>query len=256
MSQMIVLENLSLIFPRRGRVSKMAKYADRRVLSQISLTVRDGERLGIIGRNGSGKSTLLRVMAGVLRPTSGRIWSQGTLASILSASAGFEKAATGYENIFLRGMLLGMSRSEVKRAVPEILEFSGLGEAINLPLHTYSSGMIVRLAFGICTSIRPNILLFDEWIGVGDAMFIESADERLHSMLDHANIMVLTTHSEPLMKRFCNRAIVIEEGEIVAAGGLDHCWRFYRELIVATRPERVRAFAGESIRHSLEKYGR
>lgn len=173
-------------------------------------------------------------MAGVLPPTSGRIWSQGNLASILSASAGFERAASGYDNIFLRGMLLGMSRREIEKAVPEILAFANLGDSIHWPLSTYSSGMIVRLAFGVCTSIRPNILLFDEWIGVGDAMFVKSAEARLHDMLNQASIMALTTHSEPLMRRFCNKAVVVEDGEIVADGDLDECWRFYRELIVAT----------------------
>ena len=239
MSNLIAMENLSLVFPRRDLLSIGRIQKPHRALNQISITLRDGDRLGIIGRNGSGKSTLLRVMAGVLTPSSGRIWSNGTLASILSASAGFEKTATGYDNIFLRGMLLGMSRREVKQALPEILAFANLGDAINWPLHTYSSGMVVRLAFGVCTSVRPDILLFDEWIGVGDAMFVESAEARLQDMLDQASIMALTTHSEPLMKRFCTRAVVVEDGSIVASGALDDCWRFYRELIVATarRPD-------------------
>lgn len=234
MRNLIAIENLSVAFPPRKVFGQRNALKPVFALKQISLTLRDGDRLGIIGRNGSGKSTLLRVMAGVLPPTSGRIWSQGNLASILSASAGFERAASGYDNIFLRGMLLGMSRREIEKAVPEILAFANLGDSIHWPLSTYSSGMIVRLAFGVCTSIRPNILLFDEWIGVGDAMFVESAEARLHDMLNQASIMALTTHSEPLMRRFCNRAVVVEDGEIVADGDLDECWRFYRELIVAT----------------------
>ena len=236
MRNLIAIENLSVAFPPRRALLHRRASKPIFALRQISLTLRDGDRLGIIGRNGSGKSTLLRVMAGVLPATSGRIWSQGTLASILSASAGFEKSASGYENIFLRGMLLGMSRREIEKAVPEILSFANLGDSIHWPLSTYSSGMIVRLAFGVCTSIRPSILLFDEWIGVGDAMFVESAEARLHDMLSQASIMALTTHSEPLMKRFCNKAIVVEGGEIVASGDLDECWSFYRELIVATSP--------------------
>lgn len=226
MQTSLILENTSLVYPQRANKSPARPSVDR-----VSLNFADGDRVAIIGRNGSGKTTLLRLLSGIYHPTSGRIWSVGRRAAILSASSGFEQGATGYENIFLRGMLLGMTKAEVKRAVPDISRFADLGDALHQPLSSYSSGMALRLAFAICTSMRPKILIFDEWIGVGDAVFMERAQHRLSRMLDSASMLILASHSEAIISKFCNRAIVIEGGRIGFDGPVDAALAYYRELI-------------------------
>ncbi len=236
----LATENLSLDFPRSPTGVRTQEHGKRKpVLDRITLNLKDGDRLAVMGRNGSGKSTLLRTLAGVLPPTSGRIWSNGTIAAILSASAGFEKTASGYDNIYLRGLLLGMTKPQIEKTLPSIIKFADLGSALYEPLHTYSSGMVIRLAFAICTSSRPNILLLDEWIGTGDAVFVERAETRLAGLLDNARIMVLTTHSAALIKRFCNRAIVLEGGRIVCDGSVERGIAFYKQLVAATKLARI-----------------
>lgn len=236
----LATENLSLEFPTQPSGARAAADGSRKpVLDRITLNLRDGDRLAVMGRNGSGKSTLLRTLAGVLPPTSGRIWSHGTIAAILSASAGFEKTATGMDNIYLRGLLLGMSKKQIDKLLPSIVKFADLGDALYEPLQTYSSGMVIRLAFAICTSSRPNILLLDEWIGTGDAVFVERAETRLSGLLDNARIMVLTTHSAALIKRFCNRAIVLEGGRIVCDGSVELGIGYYKQLVAATKLARI-----------------
>lgn len=239
-STFLATENLSLQFPRNPN-SGTAKTDNGKklVLDRVTVNLKEGDRLAVMGRNGSGKSTLLRAFAGVLPPTGGRIWSKGTVAAILSASAGFEKTASGMDNIFLRGMLLGMTKRQIEKAIPSILKFADLGEALHEPMHTYSSGMVIRLAFAICTSSRPSILLLDEWIGTGDAVFVERAENRLAGLLDNARIMVLTTHSADLIKRFCNRAVVLEGGRIVFDGQVEHGIGFYKQLVAAAKLVRL-----------------
>lgn len=225
----LILENVSLRYPNNANQRPSEPTSPS--VDRISLNLGDGDRLAIIGRNGSGKTTLLRLLSGIYHPTSGRIWSSGRKAAILSATSGFEPDATGYENIFLRGMLLGMTRAEVKRALPDITRFADLGDALKQPLSNYSSGMALRLAFAICTSMRPQILIFDEWIGVGDAVFMERAQHRLDRMLDAASMLILASHSEAIISQFCTRAIVIEGGRIGFDGPVDAALAYYRELI-------------------------
>jgi lipopolysaccharide transport system ATP-binding protein len=192
-----------------------------RALDDISARLEVGDRVGLIGHNGSGKSTLLKVLAGIYRPTSGTLSRAGTVGSLLDISLGMSPDATGRENIFLRGMLQGLSRREIAALVPGIIEFSGLGDFIELPMRTYSSGMLLRLAFSIATVLSPDILLMDEWLAVGDAEFQVKAEERLHDVVSKTSILVIASHSAELIRSQCNRVLYLEHGRLVADGTPD-----------------------------------
>jgi len=157
-----------------GRIGRTV--SDRmcvQALTKVSLQLNDGDRLGIIGPNGSGKTTLLRVLSSVYEPSGGQVFIEGSVASLFDVALGMDTEGTGYENITLRGMLLGLSRPEIEKKVQDIAEFTELGDYLSIPVRTYSSGMLLRLAFAVCTSVEPEILLMDEWIGVGDAPSVE-----------------------------------------------------------------------------------
>jgi lipopolysaccharide transport system ATP-binding protein len=186
-----------------------------RALDEVSLTLRDGDRLGIYGPNGAGKSTLLRTLAGVYPPTSGGYRREGTVASFLDPTLGIELDATGYENIHLRGLLMGHNRATMTRILPEIAEFSGLGDFLSMPVRTYSTGMVMRLAFSIVTSVRADILLLDEWLSVGDAEFRERAELRMREIVDNTGILVLATHAPDMIRRECNRVMQLSHGKKV-----------------------------------------
>lgn len=171
--------------------------------------------MGLSGHNGSGKSTLLRVLAGVYEPTSGSIDVRGRIASLLDISIGMDGESSGIENIYLRGILLGLSKKEIQRKVDEIVDFSELGDFIDLPIRTYSSGMWMRLAFSIATSIDADILLMDEWLSVGDADFVKKAEERLRHIVKKTPIIVIASHSLEVLNEVCNRRITLEGGRIV-----------------------------------------
>jgi len=181
-------------------------------LRDITLHLRDGDRLGIIGHNGAGKSTLLRVLAGVYPPTNGLCYSMGTVASLIDPALGIEPDATGVENIFLRGLVMGLSRSVMRRVYDDICDFSGLGDFLRLPVRTYSTGMLMRLAFSIATCIRPDILLMDEWLSVGDQGFQAQAEQRLRSVVNDAGIFVLASHSLELVHRECTKLLTLSHG--------------------------------------------
>jgi homopolymeric O-antigen transport system ATP-binding protein len=200
-----------------------------RALENVSLKLADGERLGILGHNGAGKSTLLRVLAGVYAPSAGRVAIDGRLSPLFNASPGLDSDDTGYENIITCGGLLGMSRADIAQKAPEIAEFSELGEYLNLPVRTYSTGMLMRLCFAIATAIDPEILLLDEGLGAGDARFAERAQRRLHELFERASILVIASHSEELIRSTCNRALLLETGSVVATGGVDEVIDAYRQ---------------------------
>lgn len=183
-------------------------------LENIDLRLQDGDRIGVVGHNGAGKSTLLRLLSGVYWPTGGNVKINGTIGSLIDLSLGMEHEATGRENIYIRGGLLGMRSSEIRRALGEIIEFSGLGDFIDMPLRTYSAGMQLRLAFSVSTQLRPNILLMDEWLSVGDEEFREKARGRLESLMREAHVLVLATHSRDLLLRICNKAVWLEHGRV------------------------------------------
>ena len=198
-----------------GRISRDAgRGVTVRALDGIDLEIREGERIGLTGHNGSGKSTLLRVLAGVYEPTGGRLEVHGRVASLLDISIGMDVEASGLENIFLKGLLLGFSRNDIQKKVEEIMDFSGLGEYIDMPVRTYSSGMVMRLAFSIATSIEADILLMDEWLSVGDADFVKKAEDRLKSLIHQTPILVIASHSKEILQEVCSRVLRLEGGRI------------------------------------------
>lgn len=203
------------------------------ILKDISFTLQSGDRLGIIGSNGAGKSTLLRIIAGVYYQTQGQLTVNGSIKGLFNISIGMSMEGTGYENIYLRGLQMGLSIKEVKELVPNVIEFSELGEHINKPINTYSTGMLLRLAFAISTMIEPDILVLDEWIGAGDAKFRNKAQERMESLVDNSKGLILASHSNALMKRLCNKAIVINDGQLVFSGDVEAALDYYDSNIVS-----------------------
>ncbi|MDM0011092.1 ABC transporter ATP-binding protein [Variovorax sp. J22P168] len=199
-----------------GRFGKETGVNVVQALSDINLELRSGDRLGLVGHNGAGKSTLLRALAGVYEPSSGEFVREGTVSSLIDPSLGIEVDATGIENIMLRGLVMGMGKKQIDQLTPEICEFSGLGEYVNMPVRTYSTGMLMRLAFSISTSIQADILLMDEWLSVGDAEFTEKAEQRMKDVVAKSGILVLASHSPALIAKECNRVIHLEHGRIIS----------------------------------------
>jgi ABC-2 type transport system ATP-binding protein/lipopolysaccharide transport system ATP-binding protein len=187
-------------------------------LRDISCEFQAGDHVALVGRNGAGKSTLLTVLAGIYEPAYGRVRIEGRIAALLDIGLGMEEDATGQENIMMRGRLLGMSKGEVLERMPEIIEFAALGDHIDLPLRTYSSGMRLRLAFAVSTCVAPDILLLDEVIGVGDAQFAKRASERMDQLIQRAQILVVASHNTTLLSELCNKAIWLEGGRIREIG--------------------------------------
>ena len=185
-------------------------------LEDLSFTFEEGSRVGLFGHNGSGKTTLLRVLAGVYAPVSGKLKIHGRIASLLDVSMGLDPDATGFENIYLRGILDGFSPAHIRRKSDDIADFTELGDYLNLPVRTYSSGMMLRLAFAISTSIEADILIMDEWLSVGDQSFSAKAAKRLDELVGKSSILVIATHDPALIDRVCNRKIVLEHGRIIS----------------------------------------
>ena len=202
------------------------------ILDGISLTMKPGERLGLIGANGAGKSTLLRVIAGIYRPTEGELTVNGTAKGLFNISLGMNQEATGLENIYMRGLQMGLTLKEIRQRVPQIVAFSELEDAIENPLNTYSTGMRIRLAFSVSTMVEPDILLLDEWIGAGDARFRDKVKARMNSLVEKSRGLVLATHQQNLMKSLCTQALVLDKGKLAFSGKVDDALRFYREEIV------------------------
>lgn len=201
-----------------GRIGRETGVAVVEALRDVTLDLREGDRLGVVGHNGSGKSTLLRTLAGVYPPTRGRYVRVGTVSSLIDPMLGIEMDATGYENIALRGLILGLKRREMARLIPDIAEFSGLGDYLDMPVRTYSTGMLMRLGFSIATSVRSDILLMDEWLSVGDAEFKQRAEERMRDVVSHTGILVLASHAPELIRRECNQVVELSHGVMTAAG--------------------------------------
>ena len=189
-----------------------------RGLQHISLSLRKGDRLGIIGHNGSGKTTLLRVLSGIYHPTEGHATIQGQAVSLINISLGIDADATGRENIRLRSALMGLTPSATKAIAQEVIEFSGLGDFIDLPVRTYSTGMQLRLAFAVSTQISPQILIMDEWLSTGDEEFKVRAEQRLQEVINKTDILILASHSRSLIESHCNRILWLEHGKIKMYG--------------------------------------
>jgi ABC-type polysaccharide/polyol phosphate transport system ATPase subunit len=200
-----------------------------RALDNVSFTLRNGDRLGLIGHNGAGKSTLLKVLAGVYTPDSGSIRIEGRVSPLFNAAPGLDPDDNGYENIKTCGMFLGMSSEEINRKLPDIVDFCELGEYLDLPVRTYSTGMVARLGFAIATAIEPDILLLDEGLGAGDARFAARAESRMQGLIQRTRILVLASHSDPLIRSMCNRAVLLEKGRVIEIGPIDEVINRYHE---------------------------
>ncbi len=215
----------------RSTGGRIGRYAGRgmsvRALEEVTLAFARGDRVALVGANGAGKTTLLRVLAGIYQPTGGTVRRRGRVASLFNISLGIDFDATGYENIGTRGLLLGLTPAEIRERTDEIAAFTELGDYLAMPVHTYSSGMMLRLAFAVCTCIEPEILLMDEWIGVGDAAFVEKAERRLQAFVERAGILVLASHSAALIERVCTTGVLLERGRVRAAGPIDRILRQY-----------------------------
>jgi ABC-type polysaccharide/polyol phosphate transport system ATPase subunit len=196
-------------------------------LSEVSLELKDGDRMGLIGHNGAGKSTLLRVLAGLLHPERGGVKIDGRLVPLITRGLGIHAELSGFRNIEVPMRLLGATEQEIGLAREEVPEWSGLGEFIHLPVRTYSSGMYARLLFAICTAVRGEILVMDEWLSAGDADFFNKAQLRLHSLLESTRIVALASHSTEIIRKICNVVCWMERGQIVMIGPTDEVLSAY-----------------------------
>ena len=196
-------------------------------LKDVSVNLANGDRLGLVGHNGAGKTSFLRVVAGVYPPLVGTIFIEGKVSSFTDLTLGMDMEATGWQNIIFRCVFLGLTFAEAKALAPSIGEFSELGEYLDLPVRTYSTGMFVRLAFAISTSILPDIVVMDEMIGTGDLAFIDKAQTRLTKLLERAQILVLASHSEPIIRAFCNKVLWLDKGRVQMIGPVDEVLSAY-----------------------------
>lgn len=198
-------------------------------LEDLSLELAKGDVCGLIGHNGAGKTTLLRVLSGAYVPDRGSVEINGKVMTLLNISLGMDPEISGYENIFIRGIMMGVDQKTIKAQLNDIIEFTGLGDYIHLPVRTYSSGMGLRLMFAISTSFDSDILLVDEVIGVGDATFYNKAAARLEERINKAGIAVIASHSIDILKRFCNKAVWMDHGKIMKFGPLEEVSKAYLE---------------------------
>lgn len=198
-------------------------------VQNASFEIKAGDRVGLIGRNGAGKSTLLKALAGVLPPTRGHLKIRGTSANILQLGAGMDGDLTGFENIERMSRLLEIPSTEWKRVKADVEEFTELGRFLALPVRTYSAGMSMRLSFAMATSYPRDILVVDEVIGAGDMFFVDKAAKRIESFTEQAKILIMASHGHGTLQQFCNRAIFLESGHIVASGSVDEVWAAYQE---------------------------
>ncbi len=196
-------------------------------LNNINLDLKLGDRVALIGPNGAGKTTLLRIMAGTYEPTQGTIASEGAVSALFDVGLGFDFDATGFENIMIRGIYMGLSRKDIQKHSNSIAEFTELGGYLDMPVRTYSAGMMMRLAFGIATCQEPDILLMDEWLLAGDAHFLIKAKERIGNFVNNSNILVLASHSAEIIREWCTKAIYLDQGMVQAFGNIDEVLEAY-----------------------------
>jgi homopolymeric O-antigen transport system ATP-binding protein len=249
------LRNLSVEFPMYQGSSRslkkllvatttygnLARDATDRVLvhalNDLTLDIEDGDRVALIGANGAGKTTLLRVLAGIYYPSRGQVYSSGRISALLDVAVGLNPDATGRENIILRGMYMDIHPREMRARIDEIAEFTELGAYLDMPARTYSAGMMVRLGFAVSTCIPPEILLMDEWLSAGDARFLDKAQRRMEQFVDRSSILVLASHSQDLLRKWCNRGLFLQQGRIISSGPIDEVIATYMD----TLPKRAEA---------------
>lgn len=235
----LVLENVSVSFPIyhggsrslkksllfRGSGGQLASDASQRIvveaLRNVSLRLTQGDRVALIGNNGAGKTTLLRAMAGVYEPVSGVVSIHGRISPMFDIGLGIDGEISGYDNIRLRGLILGLSSQEIEERMEDIVKFTELGDYLDIPVRTYSSGMMTRLTFAVATCFEPEILLMDEWIVAGDAGFLTKAQNRIEAFVEKAGILVLASHSADICRQWCNKGLWMQRGEIVQFGEIN-----------------------------------
>lgn len=244
-SSNLALENVSVSFPIyqggsrslkksilfRGSGGHIATDASQRIvveaLRNVTLHLAPGDQVALIGSNGAGKTTLLRVMAGIYEPVSGIVKATGRISPMFDIGLGIDAELSGYDNLRLRGRILGLSLREIEEKLPEMAEFTELGDYLDLPVRTYSSGMMTRLTFAVATCFSPEILLMDEWILAGDSSFMEKAEHRIRSFVSKASILVLASHSAEICRRWCNKAVWLEKGAVKAVGDVEDILQAY-----------------------------
>lgn len=223
------VDNLKEYFVRL--VTRKLHFEEFWALRDISFKIEKGDRLGVMGFNGAGKSTLLKVVAGVLKPTTGTVKVRGVIAPMLELGAGFDMNYTGKENVFLYGATMGYSRKFLEEKYDEIVEFSELGKFINTPMKNYSSGMKSRLGFSIATAVKPDILILDEVLSVGDAAFKEKSEQRIMDLMDDGVTVLFVSHNTDRVKKICNKAIILTQGQLVASGDAESICNIYTEMV-------------------------
>ena len=212
-------------------LTRKLHYTEFWALKDVSFKVEKGDRVGVMGFNGAGKSTLLKTIAGVLKPTMGSVKVAGTIAPMLELGAGFDPNYSGAENIYLYGATMGFSRKFIDEKYDEIVEFSELKEFINAPLKSYSSGMKSRLGFAIATAVKPDVLILDEVLSVGDATFKEKSEQRILDMMEDGVTVLYVSHSTDRIRKLCNKAIILTKGQVVAHGEVNEICDMYTEMV-------------------------
>ena len=212
-------------------LKRKLSYTEFWALRDISFEVQPGERLGVLGFNGAGKSTLLKLIAGVMKPTTGQVEVRGVIAPLLELGAGFDTNYSGRENIFLYGATMGYSRAYIKERYDEILEFSELQEFIDTPVKNYSSGMRARLGFSIATAVEPEVLIVDEVLSVGDAKFRIKSEAKIKTMFDKGVTVLFVSHNTAQVRSLCNTAILLDKGRVIAQGGADEVCDVYDKMV-------------------------
>jgi ABC-type polysaccharide/polyol phosphate transport system ATPase subunit len=209
----------------RGSGGQLARDANHRLaveaLRKVSLKFRAGDRVALVGANGAGKTTLLRVMAGIYEPAEGRVAARGLISPMFDIGLGIDSEISGYDNIRLRGLILGLSDREIDERMEDIIQFTELGDYLDIPVRTYSSGMMTRLTFAVSTCFAPEILLMDEWIMAGDAAFLAKAQHRIEAFIEKTSIVVLASHNNEICRRWCNKAVWMDRGEVRAQGPVE-----------------------------------
>ena len=223
------VDNIKEYFVRL--LTRKLNYDEFWALRDVSFKIEKGDRLGVMGFNGAGKSTLLKVVAGVLKPTMGSVRVRGVIAPMLELGAGFDMNYTGKENIFLYGATMGYPRKFLEEKYDEIVEFSELGKFINAPMKNYSSGMKSRLGFAIATAVKPDILILDEVLSVGDAAFKEKSEQRILDLMEDGVTVLFVSHSTERVRKICNKAIILTRGQLVASGDADTVCNIYTEMV-------------------------
>ena len=253
----ISVQNVTMSFNlNKEKVDNLKEYVSKLIthklefkkfhaLQNISFDVKKGEHLAILGFNGAGKSTLLKTIVGVYKPTSGKIEKQGVIAPLLELGAGFDPNYSGKENIFLYGAILGYSREYIQSKYDEIVEFSELGNFINVPLKNYSSGMRARLGFSIATAVEPDVLILDEVLSVGDAKFRTKSLKKVQSMFEKGVTVLFVSHSIDQVKAICDTAILLDHGKIIAQGDVNEVSAIYDEMTSGVRDSKAKAMQEE-----------